>query len=114
MCVVMKCDGWAVRNGSISLTEGDNDSGATLGIDVTGSEEAIEESTGFKDAVEDNGVALLFSMGDSTCWVVELKKRARLGRRKVGGSVALGILMSNKDFLIVLLNILKSTMPYDR
>ena len=107
MCVVMKCDCWAVRRGSISLTEGESDSGVTLREGAAGAEDAMEDFSGFKDAA-DNGLAWLLSMGDSTCCVVELKNRARLGKRKVGGSVALGIRMSNKDFLIVLLNILRS------
>lgn len=112
MCVVMKCDGWAVRKGSISLTEGDIEGEATLEEGAADAKDAIEDFSVSKGAAAgNNGLALMFSMGDSTCCVVELKKRARLGKRKVGGSVALGIRMSNKDFLIVLLNILKSKMP---
>ncbi|PQE04089.1 ribosome biogenesis nsa2 protein [Rutstroemia sp. NJR-2017a BVV2] len=42
--------------------------------------------------------------GGSTCCAVALMNRARFGRRKVGGSVALGVRMSNKDLLSVLLN----------
>lgn len=93
------------------MTEGESDSGVTLEEDASDAEDAIEGFSGFTDAA-DNGLAWLFSMGDSTCCVVELKNRARLGKRKVGGSVALGIRMSNKDFLIVLLNILRSRTLY--
>ena len=46
-------------------------------------------------------------MGGSTCCAVELKYRARYGRRKVGGSADGDILMSKMDFLIVLLNIVR-------
>ena len=45
--------------------------------------------------------------GDSTCWVVELKKRARRGRRKVGGRAEDGTRVSSIDRLIVLLSIVK-------
>lgn len=44
------------------------------------------------------------SGGDSTCWGVELKYRARLGRRNVGGSAEDGIRVSSIDRLIVLLS----------
>ena len=40
------------------------------------------------------------------CCAVELKYRARIGRRKVGGSDDESIRTSNMDFLIVLLSIL--------
>jgi hypothetical protein len=46
-------------------------------------------------------------VGGSTCCAVELKYRARYGRRKVGGSADGGILMSKMDFLTVLLNIVR-------
>lgn len=97
-----------MRKGSISLTEGDNEGGATLGGGATGVEDLTEGFSGSKDATAEGiGLALLLSMGGSTCCVVELKNRARLGKRNVGGSVALGIRMSSKDLLIVLLNIPK-------
>lgn len=48
------------------------------------------------------------SGGDSTCCAVELKYRARLGRRNVGGNADEEIRMSKTDFLTVLLSILWS------
>ena len=47
----------------------------------------------------------LFAGGSMIC-VVELKYRAPLGRRNIGGSADAGNRMSNTDFLMVLLNIL--------
>lgn len=39
-------------------------------------------------------------------WAVELKYRAPLGKRNIGGSADAGNRMSSTDFLMVLLNIL--------
>lgn len=72
-----------MRKGSISLTEGDSEGEATLGDDATSAEDAIEVFLGSKDAAGGIGLALLFSMSGSTCCVVELKSRARIGKRKV-------------------------------
>jgi len=47
------------------------------------------------------------SGGDSTCCAVELKYRARLGRRKVGGSAEDGMRMSSRERLAVLSSSLK-------
>lgn len=47
------------------------------------------------------------SDGVSTCCTVELKYRARFGRRKVGGNADVGILESNMDRRIDLLSILR-------
>lgn len=63
---------------------------AELDVSVAGSSEASK-----------------LSGGVSTCWVVELKYRARFGRRKVGGSAEDGIRVSKTDFLIVLLSIVR-------
>ena len=59
--------------------------------------------------------ALKPSAGGSTCWEVELKYRARYGRRNVGGSADGGILKSKMDLLIVLLNIVRAgnAIPHD-
>lgn len=46
------------------------------------------------------------SGGDSMIWAVELKYRARFGRRNVGISVDAGIRMSRTDFRSDLVNIL--------
>lgn len=78
--------------------------------EATGAEGTIEDFSGFRDAAEGTGLALLLSRGGSTYCDVELKNRARLGRRNVGGSVAFGTRISSKDFLIVLVNILTLKM----
>lgn len=49
------------------------------------------------------------SFGESTICVVELKYRARFGRRNDGGRVGCGIRHSSRDFLTVRLNILINT-----
>lgn len=46
--------------------------------------------------------------GGSTCWAVELKYRARLGRRKIGGNADDGIPTSNMDRRAVLHSILRA------
>jgi hypothetical protein len=46
-------------------------------------------------------------VGDSTCCAVELKYRARLGRRKVGGNADDGIRTSNIDRRAILHSILR-------
>ena len=69
----------------------------------------MEDPTDAEDCVDlggNWGVSKSFG-GDSTCCAVELKYRARLGRRKVGGKADVEIRMSSKDFLTVLLNILR-------
>lgn len=67
---------------------------------ATGSEAAGEKFVANRDASRLSG-------GVSTCCVVELKYRARLGRRKVGGKADTGIFVSSIDRLIVLLSILR-------
>jgi hypothetical protein len=47
------------------------------------------------------------SGGDSTCCGVELKYRARLGRRNVGGSAEDGIRVSRTDRRTLLLSIVR-------
>ena len=62
------------------------------------------------DVADGNWEASNPSGGDSTCCAVELKYRARLGRRKVGGSAEDDIRVSRMDLLIVLLSIVRSEM----
>ena len=50
---------------------------------------------------------VLVVAGDSTCWRVVLKYRARFGRRKVGGRTVDSIRTSKADFRNVLVNILR-------
>lgn len=69
------------------------------------------KTDGFEDALASIWVIVRGGVeglaGGSTCWVVELKYRARHGRRNVGGSVEEGIRVSRTDLLSVLLSILR-------
>jgi len=67
-------------------------------------------ATVFAAAVEvivDNREASRLSGGASTCCAVELKYRARFGRRKVGGNADVDILVSIMDRFIDLLSIVR-------
>jgi hypothetical protein len=64
-----------------------------------------DASEGWLDEFDVNWEAVSASVDGSTCCVVVLKYRARLGRRKVGGRTVDGIRTSQIDFLTVLLNI---------
>jgi hypothetical protein len=112
MCAVMKWEGCARRSGRSSLTESERGLGSdceggcgavegSLGVNVDG-----EDATSFDDGGASRGTSKP-SGGDSMICAVELKYRARLGRRKVGGNADAGNRMSKTDFLIDLLNILK-------
>jgi hypothetical protein len=63
------------------------------------------------DAGASEAGAAKLSGGDSTCCGVELKNRARTGRRNVGGSADDGIRVSRMDRLIVLLSIVTVELP---
>lgn len=67
--------------------------------------EADSSEAGNSDASKLSGM-------DSTCCVVELKYRARLGRRNVGGSADDGIRVSNMGLLIILLSIVKADILF--
>jgi hypothetical protein len=71
----------------------------TLGVKADGDGATIFDEGGASGSSK-------LSAGDSIICVVELKYRARLGRRKIGGSADTGIRMSKTDFLRDLLNIL--------
>lgn len=77
-----------------------------------GTEEGVDAATldgaDAFEAVEGSWEASNASGGDSTCCAVELKYRARLGRRNVGGSAEDEIRVSRIDLLTVLQNILGS------
>lgn len=77
----------------------------TFGRVVLGLGASFESIDWTKEVFSDASTA---SGGDSTCCAVELKYRARLGRRNVGGNADEGIRMSKMDFLTVLLSILSS------
>lgn len=88
-----------------------------VGAGDGGEEEEEEEASGF---AADGEAAVAFGAGgasrgisrlsgaDSIICGVELKYRARLGRRNVGGNADAGILMSRTDFRSDLLNIFRN------
>jgi hypothetical protein len=84
------------------LTESERGLGAGSAAGGDGSE---EEATIFEDGGASGGTSKP-SGGDSMICAVELKYRARFGRRNVGGSADTGIRMSRMDFRNDLLNIL--------
>jgi hypothetical protein len=89
------------------LTDSERDNGSEGGAGATGTFCRATLGLGESAVPIEVGVAWRDSEGGSTCCVVELKYRARLGRRNVGGNGVDcdGIRMSNMDFLMVLLNI---------
>lgn len=108
MWAVMKCEGWTARRGRSDLTEKSRAAGGVLGsADVRLHETLGADSVGWVEggAGEEMGAPEASMLAVSSFFVVE-RYRARLGRRKVGGSTDMGILRS-KDFLIVLLSIVK-------
>ena len=112
----MKWEGCAASRGSSSFTDEERAAGVGAGGGAEGIDEA-EVGTDFEGNSADNieavgGVwdVLNPSADGSTCCAVELKYRARFGRRKVGGSTTGGIHVSRMDFLKVLLNILILTV----
>ena len=107
MWALMKWEGCTARRGNISRSSAESGAGlveraslAGLGVEAG----ATAGLGGVIGAVETVFEVLVSLTGGSTCCAVALMNRARLGRRKVGGSVALGARMSNKDLLSVLLN----------
>jgi len=86
--------------GAGSAAGGDGSEEEALGVRADG-----EGATIFEDGGASGGTSKP-SGGDSIICAVELKYRARFGRRNVGGSVDTGIRMSRMDFRNDLLNIL--------
>lgn len=86
--------------GAGSTAGGDGAEVGFLGVGADG-----EAATAFEAGGASRGASRP-SGGDSMICAVELKYRARLGRRKAGGSADTGIRMSRTDFRSDLLNIL--------
>jgi hypothetical protein len=107
MWALMKWEGCAARRGNVSRSSAESGAEAVEGAGGVGGVVEVGATAGLGGvigALEIVFEVLVPSTGGSTCCVVELMNRARLGKRKVGGSVALGVRISNKDLLIVLLN----------
>jgi len=81
----MNLDGCALSSGSSSLTDSESGLAGAAGVGWMGLKPAVVEgvTAGLEGAAAWARSAT--EVGGSTCWSVELKKRARLGRRKVGG-----------------------------
>jgi hypothetical protein len=100
------------RRGSSSLTEGERGlgvgsavGGEGAGVGVFGVRAEGEAAMAFGAGGASRGISRP-SGGGSTICAVELKYRARFGRRKVGGNADAGIRMSRMDLRSDLLNIL--------
>jgi hypothetical protein len=87
------------------MAGGDGAVEEVLGVKADG-----EAATTFEDGGASMGTSKL-SGGDSMICAVELKYRARYGRRNVGGRADTGIRMYKTDFRSDLLNILVTQAP---